>query len=266
MKKMTLTLALYCGTVLAVPQTATAAECQPADCAAMGYSKETAENCKTYLTCPFDSSYKACIAYNETDTCGDKFYGVDTCPQNAVCEKCQIGNRTFIKTITCQNSVFIPESWNCVKDTCPEGYAFKVADCGKTGNQGWTLGTSTTPSTAGNTCSRCVAKTCSTTEYPYTQCTNLQCGVCYPGDGTPRYRCGDTTVYYSNRCLFVLVKNGVWQSDFPSICCEYKGSNFNGSCYLLEGKPISSYPVSNVKISCGSLVQKDSANIYYDYN
>ena len=59
-------------------------------CAELGYTK-TVELCEgqAYLTCPFDESQVYCPFDCEPKDCSG--YGLDSCPDNATCESCDIG-------------------------------------------------------------------------------------------------------------------------------------------------------------------------------
>ena len=76
--------------------------CKNISCADMGYSQQSIINCSSYVFCPFDVSYKACVNYKESLQ--------DSCPANAVCEEkyrvtgCESG---YIKD---------PLTGSCIKD------------------------------------------------------------------------------------------------------------------------------------------------------
>lgn len=278
MRKLNYTVTLCCATMLILPFKAFSAEvgtqaenpeCLSVNCSDLGYSKSDVDGCLSYINCPFDPAYKACTSFEVENTCGENFVGLTKCPADAICKPCQIGDLTFMKEVNCTKGTFDLASWGCVEeedieDVCPDGYAFDLAGCG---SGGWVLGSQTTTSTGGHVCNICSPKYCSPTEYPYLTCTNGACVSCQSGKNPPIYKCRTSDmVYYSNRCLFVMVKNGVWQASFPSACCSYKQSNgITTACYNIAGKSVSSYPVSGATVSCGSIVQKDSNTVYYDY-
>lgn len=50
------------GCIATMPVCAT--ECVVGDCASLGYSQGDVPNCKKYVSCPFDTSYKTCVEYD----------------------------------------------------------------------------------------------------------------------------------------------------------------------------------------------------------
>ncbi len=256
------------GGILALlsPQPAWSGECQIANCVDLGYAKDAAlTNCKVSVSCPFDASYKACLQYQLPDTCGERFYGLKICPENAICSTCNAFGQTFIKEINCNPGSVFMSDWTCVVDKCPAGYVKTVAECGSSGAGGWTLGSSTATSTGGNTCHNCMAKVCSTTEYPYTECLNSCYDYCQSGDNPKRYKCNSQQTYYASRCLYTIVKNGVWTSDFPSACCSYPYNGSTISCFQMKGRSVYTYPTSKANVTCGSIIKKDNDTYYYNY-
>lgn len=256
---------LFSAISLATPVLA-AESCVAADCNSLGY-KQTLSECsgKEMIKCPFDLSKVNCNA--GASTCGDRFYGTSTCPDNATCTSCVEGAKTFQKSISCnQDYAFNSVSWTCKDDRCPVGYKRSARDCGTSGTKGWTLSSYPQSSPAGNPCYACMANSCSSYDYPYTTCASSSCTACYPGDGTPRYKCGASQMYINSRCVYQVAKNGYWQWSGPSACCSYPtGKGYDDNCYsYLQNLSINQYPHSAAKLSCGSFVQSGN-NIYYDY-
>ena len=112
-----------------------------ADCASLGYSADNIDNCKHYLYCPFNRSYKTCVAFDNSEPepvidCSD--YPLTECPENSVCKDCPDDNS--YKKIT----------------GCKSGYTKSTGECGKTGEDGWIL-----KSKDANGCGTCTAKYCS---------------------------------------------------------------------------------------------------------
>ena len=238
--------------------------CITNDCAALGYTITDTSKCTgNIIRCPYDKSKAYCVS----DTCGDKFYGITQCPANATCKNCEIGGITYQKTITCnENYVFEVNEWSCKSDLCPEGYARTAADCGSSGAQGWELSSYSSQTTpAGNKCYACNQKNCNTSIYNLTSCSS-GCNVCYSGD-KPYYTCGSTynpKEMYQNKCLYILIKDNIWQGSFPSACCFYKVNGSSQICTSLSGKPAYQYPISNAEISCGKVYQS-GYTYYYEY-
>ncbi|MFR8207369.1 MAG: hypothetical protein ACLU99_14505 [Alphaproteobacteria bacterium] len=171
------------------------------------------------------------------------------------------------KTITCnENYVFDVNEWSCKSDLCPEGYARTAADCGSSGAQGWELSSYSSQTTpAGNKCYQCKQKYCDTRTYNLSTCLS-GCNVCYSGD-TPSYACGSTyssKEMYQNKCLYILIKDNIWQGSFPSACCFYKVNGSSQICASLSGKSAYQYPISNAEISCGKVYQS-GYTYYYEY-
>lgn len=150
--------------------------CKNISCADMGYSQQSVANCTSYVNCPFDVSYKACVVYSEDPV-------LDSCPANAICENkyevtgCESGYIKEPLTGSCIKDLIsctpndcsgydltsIPE--NASYDTCTpgcgdtkprykviscnSGYVTSVSSCGRNPTDGsWTL-------TGSGTCKKC---------------------------------------------------------------------------------------------------------------
>ena len=57
------------------------------DCVSLGYSKDSVDNCKHYIYCPFDANYKRCVA-EEPPIPDCSNYNLDSCPANGICVSC----------------------------------------------------------------------------------------------------------------------------------------------------------------------------------
>jgi hypothetical protein len=128
-----------------------------ADCANLGYSADNVDNCKHYLYCPFNLSYKTCVAFDNSKPeadCSD--YPLTSCPSNGICEDCP--NDSSYKKLTGCNSGYTLNTAGdgCVATTCASGYAKSADNCGTTGSKGWSLGTKDA-----NGCGKCTEKYCS---------------------------------------------------------------------------------------------------------
>ena len=109
------------------------------DCATLGYSKDNVDGCEHYLYCPFDTSYKRCVASEKID-CSD--YPFEECPEGANCSACGIGTDIFYKIDFCEEGYELSNN-TCTATSC-SGYSSEyksVADCGKSGSLGWTYST-----------------------------------------------------------------------------------------------------------------------------
>ena len=71
------------------------------DCATLGYSKDNVDGCEHYLYCPFDTSYKRCVASEKID-CSD--YPFEECPEGAKCSSCNNGTSLMYKVDSCDAS------------------------------------------------------------------------------------------------------------------------------------------------------------------
>ena len=159
------------------------------DCATLGYSKDNVDGCEHYLYCPFDTSYKRCVASEKID-CSD--YPFEECPEGANCSACGIGTDIFYKIDACKSGYTLSGN-SCVAKSC-DGYSSEyksVADCGKSGSLGWTYSTCLSGDTL---LGKCTEKSCggphvshwgddTTAEEKCLALPNVEsCASCYMGD------------------------------------------------------------------------------------
>jgi len=139
-------------------------------CTELGYSKTRETNCESYVSCPFDTSYKACVKYG-TATTDCSGYTLSSCPAGAVsCSAC--GNGTNVKYKV---------------DSCKSGYQLSSNTCVVNSCSGYTL----TSCPTGATCDQCVSGT--TTKYRKTGCQSS-----YVADGDICYSCSDMQIKIRN--------------------------------------------------------------------
>ena len=108
-------------TALFMPHIAHAVSCHDADCAALGYSKNSVTNCAEYIYCPFDTSYKACAKYNDEFT-------LDECPDNGICDgkykfnSCKSGyyksGTKCLPTSSCKSGEVEAQDGKCYNSKC----------------------------------------------------------------------------------------------------------------------------------------------------
>ena len=87
-------------------------------CTELGYSKADVDNCDSYVFCPFDTSYKACIKTGENIDCPG--YTLSKCPENAICSSCMSGTTQQYKIDSCYQGYVISGN-SCVLQ-CSAGY------------------------------------------------------------------------------------------------------------------------------------------------
>lgn len=257
-------IALLFSTLSLMPKAQAAESCVAADCDSLGYTQTLSEcSGKQTLRCPFNTAKAYCNA--NANNCGEKFYGLSTCPCNATCVSCLNGGNTYQKSISCnQDYAFDSTNWNCKDDRCPAGSTRDAANCGKSGSKGWTLNSYPLPSSTTVTpCYACRAKSCLMDVYPYTSCDNNSCLECYPGDNSPRYQCTGGDVYYANKCMCLLVASGKWTSNCNHAKCYYNGRNGGYPCNQMVGKSVIEYPVSGITDN-NVVVKKDDYTYYFN--
>ena len=127
------------------------------DCTNLGYSSSAESNCKHYLLCPFNTSYKTCVAFDDSEPepdCSD--YPLTECPDNGICDKCP-DDETWLKFTGCESGyVLNADKTGCEESTCDEGYARSEDGCGMQGANGWYLGNLDTATG----CYRCMPNDC----------------------------------------------------------------------------------------------------------
>lgn len=144
------------------------------NCETLGFSTADEPNCKHYLYCPFDLSYKRCVAIGID--CSD--YPLTSCPAAASkCEECGDSGEIKYKVITCKTGYTLAND-TCEAADCPLGYSTSyqsISDCGSSGSQGWTY--SSNGYSASKRCGKCTAKAClSGTSLNYTNINNCPNG------------------------------------------------------------------------------------------
>ena len=127
------------------------------DCTSLGYSSSDVSNCKHYLLCPFNTSYKTCVAFDDSEPepdCSD--YPLTECPDNGICDKCP-DDETWLKFTGCESGyVLNADKTGCEESTCDEGYARSEDGCGMQGANGQYLGNLDTATG----CYRCMPNDC----------------------------------------------------------------------------------------------------------
>ncbi len=135
---------------ITVPANATST----AKCTGCGVTVDTAFSCNTGWT--KDSSGTKCI---EAPCDG---YVNDSCPAHGTCSTCPKGSSTKYRLDSCATGyVKNAAATACDVATCNTGCSTKVANCGASGDKGWTLGTNCNVS-GEEQCKKCVAKSCPT--------------------------------------------------------------------------------------------------------
>jgi len=186
-----------------------------ADCTSLGFKKEDVSGCKHYLYCPFDQSYKACVAKGNTETPDEcAAYTLNSCPTGAECSSCDgkykidsckdgyaiiLGTTCVPKTCDGYTLNSCPaNAANCSEcksgttikykvDSCEDGYHLSENTCVVNSCIGYTL----TSCPTGATCDQCVSGT--TTKYRKTGCENG-----YVVDGNTCYNCTEMNTKLSN--------------------------------------------------------------------
>ena len=91
-----------------------------ADCSKLGYSTADVDNCKHYLYCPFNLSYKTCVAFNNSKPepdCSD--YPLTSCPANGVSDKCP-DDENYKKLTGCKLGYTLNTAKTaCIATPCP---------------------------------------------------------------------------------------------------------------------------------------------------
>ena len=128
------------------------------DCTNLGYSSSAESNCKHYLLCPFNTSYKTCVAFDNSEPepdCSD--YPLTECPDNGICDECP-DDKTYLKFTGCESGyVLNADKTGCEETACDDGYAKSVDGCGMQGKDGWHLGNLIDTTTG---CYRCMPNDC----------------------------------------------------------------------------------------------------------
>lgn len=167
-----------------------------ADCASLGYSADNVKNCKHYLYCPFNTSYKTCVAFDNSEPepdCSD--YPLTECPEHGDCDECPDDN-SYKKLTGCKTGYELNTAGDaCIATPCPTvefeidtssstSVTIKVKSttsndvnkCGSKAEKGWEMYNTNTYS--GNSlCYACKPRSCPdgyTTEMTsYTDCNGL---------------------------------------------------------------------------------------------
>ncbi len=175
------------------------------DCLALGYSKDDVDvNCKHYLLCPFDTSYKACVTQKYADPCEDGYVFIngECVKAYASCEDAGWKYSSIPSNMHCDASTNIYLT-NGTQKTC-----YSACSC----NDGYVE----------NASGECV-KDCS--GYPLTQCpTNGVCSKCISGS-TTKYKldsCKEGYKLSGNTCVADNKCDGYTLTQCPTngICSE----------------------------------------------
>ena len=150
-----------------------------ADCSKLGYSADNVDNCKHYLYCPFNQSYKTCVAFDNSEPepdCSD--YPLTECPEHGICDKCPDDN-SYKKLTGCETGYELNTAGDaCIATPCPTvefevdtssstSVTVKVKSttsndvnkCGSAAEKGWEMYNTNTYS--GNSlCYACKPKSC----------------------------------------------------------------------------------------------------------
>jgi len=220
-------------------------------CAELGYSKSNETNCESYVSCPFDTSYKACVKYGAD--CSS--YTLSSCPDTAAsCSTCGNGTNVKYKVNSCKMGYELsgetcvdpcshyplatcPENVTCERCPytnlvghiskykavgCADGYATKVENCGKTGSQGWMIQLNLIPN-SGTTTPSAQVSSLNGSKTPYTSINDGSTPV-INADGSVLGPIIDNTNYV-NACLKCVERP----------CAGIKASNCpmckSGACY-----------------------------------
>lgn len=91
-------------------------------CTELGYSTGDVEGCDSYVRCPFDTTYKACVKIAETEVPVDcTGFTYDVCPDTAMrCTACGTGTDVKYKITRC-NIGYDLSGESCVASSC-DGY------------------------------------------------------------------------------------------------------------------------------------------------
>ncbi len=84
------------------------------DCTSLGYSSSDVSNCKHYLLCPFNTNYKTCVAFDDSEPepdCSD--YPLTKCPEHGICDECP-DDKTYLKFTDCESGYVL----NAAKTKC----------------------------------------------------------------------------------------------------------------------------------------------------
>ena len=233
-----------------------------ADCTNLGYSADNVKNCKHYLYCPFNTSYKTCVAFDNSEPepdCSD--YPLTECPEHGDCDECPDDN-SYKKLTGCKTGYELNTAGDaCIATPCPTvefeidtssstSVTIKVKSttsndvnkCGSKAEKGWEMYNTNTYS--GNSlCYACKPRSCPdgyTTEMTsYTDCN----GLFYAASTSS----GETTC---GKCVL------------PS-SCEQMGYKSSTGMY-----PYNPYQDSDVGYLCKSkqvdLKNAPSSTCYYD--
>ena len=199
-------------------------------CEQLGYSKSVDANCDDYILCPFDTSYKKCVA---SDFCAG--YTLSSCPTGANCSSCGKDDDLKFKVDSCKSG------YTYANDTCKANSCtgYTLTKCPGNGYCDDCLSGSTTKykltgcksgyTLSGNSC---IAATCS--GYTYTTCpyNATRCAECLSGT-TKKYKilsCESKYTLCSYQCVQTYSR------------CEDQGPNFYSSrqpgrtCYSVPTK------------------------------
>ncbi len=203
MRKLLYTVVLSCSSMLLLPQMVKAytgsedVSCKSINCADMGYSSQSIANCAEYISCPFDTSYRACVKYNDE-------YTLTSCPTGAVCEgKYKVTSCTTGYTLnngTCECSATLtscPTGYNCTsckkgtttyyaKNGCATGYEVSRQPLGNCYKSSCALSTTPTGANTALLLSGKVVVTSCQTGYQ-TLYTSDQCITCKKIDTCPTF-------------------------------------------------------------------------------
>ena len=129
----------------------------PPSCVEMGYSADSVDGCESYVYCPFDTSYKACVKFGVQECTSGYARAAENCGKqgaegwelgltsdevgcfNCVVKTCPTGTSTTLRPVSPQNedgtTVQVIKAYSgdkaCVQtDTCDLNYAYADKGCG----------------------------------------------------------------------------------------------------------------------------------------
>lgn len=99
-------------------------------CSELGYSKSDVDNCDSYVFCPFDTTYKACVKEKPVSI-DCSAYPLKECPDTAEhCSACGSGTNISYKVDSCKSGYTLSAN-TCVAATC---FGYTLSSCPANGN------------------------------------------------------------------------------------------------------------------------------------
>ena len=157
----------------------------PPSCVEMGYSADSVDGCESYVYCPFDTSYKACVKFGVQECTSGYARAAENCGKqgaegwelgltsdevgcfNCVVKTCPTGTSTTLRPVSPQNedgtTVQVIKAYSgdkaCVQtDTCDLNYAYADKGCGTNMEMGTRKGKLLKGINGDRQCYQCVCK------------------------------------------------------------------------------------------------------------